>query len=99
MTVRVNVKNTGDRDSDEVVQLYVEYPSSAVERPQIALKGFSRVMIPAGSTKEVHIALDTEELKYWDIQQQAFVLEKGQINLLIGASSEDIRLTKTIMVN
>ncbi len=98
LEVKVSVKNTGDWDSDEVVQLYIQYPSSAIDRPLLALKGFARVMIPAGATQEVIITLDAEELKHWDTQQHAFVLEKGEINLLIGASSTDIRLTKVMTV-
>ncbi len=98
LEVKVSLKNTGDVDSDEVVQLYVQYPSSSVERPNIALKGFKRVHVKAGDTQEVVVELDAEELKYWDKEKGAFVLEKGPIDLLIGASSKDIRLRERVEV-
>jgi len=98
LEVKVTLQNTGDRDSDEVVQLYVQYPASSVERADIALKGFQRVHVKAGETLEVIVELDAEELQYWDTQQDAFVLEKGPLELLVGASSADIRLRKRVEV-
>ncbi|HDR68599.1 MAG TPA: beta-glucosidase, partial [Bacteroidaceae bacterium] len=92
------VKNTGMVDSDEVVQLYAGFPGSKVQRPIKALKGFRRIFIPAGESVEVTIPLNADELKYWDETENAFVLEKGEIELMIGASSEDIRLTGTLKV-
>ena len=96
--VTVNVKNTGSVDSDEVIQLYVGFPESQVERPHKALKGFKRIYIPAGETKRITIALDPDELKYWNEDNHAFVLEKGQVELMIGAASNDIRLTGNLDV-
>ncbi len=98
MEINVAVTNTGDVASDEVVQLYVAYPSSAVERPNLALKAFKRETIEAGKTKNVSIWLNADELKYWDSAKGEFVLEKGDVDLLIGASSSDIRLRKRIQV-
>ena len=72
------------------------FPDSKIERPVKALKGFRRVHIPAGENKTVIIPLKADELKYWNEEEQAFVLEKGKLQLLVGASSEDIRLTGTI---
>jgi beta-glucosidase len=96
MHVSVNVKNTGSMDGDEVVQFYVSYPGSNVERPNKALKGFRRVHIPAGQSVKVSIPLKAEDLTYWDESQHAFVLEKGSIVIMIGAASDDIRLIETI---
>ncbi|MCB0572583.1 MAG: glycoside hydrolase family 3 C-terminal domain-containing protein [Phaeodactylibacter sp.] len=96
--VAMNVKNTGAFDSDEVVQLYVSFPDSKVERPMKALKGFRRIHIHAGESRPVTIPLDSNELKYWDEAQHAFVLEPGRVQLLIGASSEDIRLRGELVV-
>ena len=99
-TIRItaNVKNTGTMDGDEVVQLYVSYPDSNVERPVRALKGFRRIHIPAGQSVVVSIPLKAEDLTYWDESQHAFVLEKGNVLLMVGAASDDIRLTGTIDV-
>lgn len=86
--VSVNVKNTGKRDGDEVVQLYVSYPDSKVERPIKQLKGFKRVFIPAGETKTVTIPLKTIDLAYWNVIKHAFTVEKGKVKLMISGSSE-----------
>ncbi|KPK85546.1 MAG: glycosyl hydrolase family 3 [Bacteroides sp. SM23_62_1] len=94
----LDVRNTGLVNSDEVVQLYVNFPDSEVERPAKALKGFKRVHIPAGNVMTVTIPLNADELRYWDEEKQDFVLEKGKVHLLVGASSEDIRLTGTLEV-
>jgi len=94
--ITVNVKNAGPMDGDEVVQLYVSYSDSKVERPAKALKGFRRVHIPAGRSVAVSIPLKAEDLAYWDTGRHAFVLEKGKIRLMVGAASDDIRLNGTI---
>ena len=93
-----NLKNTGNFDSDEVTQLYVSFPDSKVDRPGIALKGFKRVFVRKGETVKVTIRLRASDLTYWDIDKQAFVLEKGTIKLSIGSSSEDFKLSGEIAV-
>jgi len=96
--VSVLVTNTGSRDGEEVVQLYVAYPGSAVERPIKQLKGFKRVFIPAGKTITVDIALKAEDLAYWNVEKHAFIVEKGKVKIMVGSSSEDIRLSSTFRV-
>ncbi len=96
--ITVNVKNTGIMDGDEVVQLYVSYTDSEVERPFKALKGFRRILIPAGQSVGVSIPLKAKDLSYWDRSQNEFVLEKGHLQLMVGAASDDIRLTGAIEV-
>ena len=98
VNITLNLKNTGNYDSDEVVQLYASFPGSEVERPAIALKGFSRVHVVKGEEKTVTIPLDIAELSYWDTEKHAFVLEKGKVNLHVGASSADIRLKGEITI-
>ena len=88
MIVSVDVKNTGKLDGDEVVQLYVSYPDSKVERPIKQLKGFKRVFIPAGKTLKVSIPLKAEDLAYWNVEKHAFTVEKGKVKLMVGSSSE-----------
>ena len=99
-TVRISfdVKNTGSRDGDEVAQLYVKHVASRVPRPLQALKGFRRVPIAAGATAHVELPLRAADLGYWDEAKKAFTVEPGNIELRIGGSSADIRLTKTIAV-
>jgi beta-glucosidase len=90
--ISVVVKNTGRMDSDEVVQLYAGFPGSKVERPVKALKGFQRIHIQAGKSLTVTLPLKAEGLKYWNEKQHAFVLEQGEVQLMIGAASDDIRM-------
>lgn len=96
INVSVRVTNTGSVDSDEVVQIYVSFPGSKIERPAKALKGFKRVHIPAGESASVSIHLEADELRYWDSEKHAFVLEKGEVRIMAGSSSADIRLTGSI---
>jgi beta-glucosidase len=96
--VTVTIKNTGSVSSDEVIQVYAGFPDTEVERPEKALKGFKRIHIPAGKNLKVTIPLDTDELMYWNVDQHSFVLEKGRIELMVGASSDDIRLRGVLEV-
>ena len=91
VTVSVKVKNTGKRDGDEVVQIYASYPGSKVERPIKQLKGFKREFIKAGEEKTIDITIAPDELTYWDVDKKQFVVEPGAVNLMVGASSADIR--------
>lgn len=97
-SISVEVKNAGPMNSDEVLQLYVGYPGSKVERPVKALRAFRRVQIPASGAVTVALPLKAEDLKYWDEKRHAWTLEKGQVQLMIGASSDDIRLTGKLQV-
>ena len=96
--VSVQVKNTGKRDGEEVVQLYLAYPGSTVERPIKQLKGFKRVFVPAGKTITVDIPLKAQDLAYWNVEKHAFTVEKGKMKVMVGSSSADIRLSTTIQV-
>lgn len=91
VTVTLPVTNTGGRDGDEVVQCYVNYPDSKVEHPQKQLKAFERVAVKAGETREVKLTIDRADLTHWDEATHRFEAEKGRIQLMIGASSADIR--------
>jgi beta-glucosidase len=93
-----NLQNNGDLDSDEVTQLYVSFPDSKVVRPGIALKGFKRVHVGKGETIKVILLLKASDLTYWDVDKQAFVLEKGKVKYSIGSSSEDLKLQGEIEI-
>lgn len=92
------VKNIGNRDSDEVVQLYITACDSRVKRPIKELKRFERIHLRAGEIKMVKFTLQAEELAFWDVTREKFCVETGKYDILIGASSEDIRLKETIEV-
>ena len=94
----VEIENTGSRSGDEVVELYVHHLGSKVERPLKELKGFERVTIPAGKTRTVHFSLKASALAYWDEARNRWSVEQEPVELLVGASAADIRLTKKIVV-
>jgi beta-glucosidase len=98
VSISVDVTNTGARAGDEVVQLYVKYPGSKVERPRQQLAGFSRVTVQPNETKTVVIALPASRLAYWDSNRHAFQVETGTVGLMIGDSSANIALTGTLRV-
>jgi beta-glucosidase len=98
VNVTLNLENTGDYDSDEVVQLYVSFPGSEISRPAVALKGFARVHVRKGETQKVTIPLRADDILYWDADRHMFSLEKGKVRIFIGASSADLRLKREIKV-
>jgi beta-glucosidase len=91
VAVSIDVKNSGKLDGDEVVQLYVAFPGSKVERPIKQLKGFNRIFIPKGEKRTVNFTLTSEDLSYWSTKEKRFVVEPGTVKVMLGASSEDIR--------
>ena len=90
-TVTVPVTNTGDRTGKEVVQLYISDKKSSVDRPVKELKGFSKVELAPGETKEVSITVKGSDLGYFDAAKHAWVVEPGVFEALVGTSSGDIR--------
>ncbi|MGE5602562.1 MAG: glycoside hydrolase family 3 C-terminal domain-containing protein, partial [Nitrososphaerales archaeon] len=94
-TVSVDITNTGAVAGDEVVQLYVRYPNSAVLRPREELKGFARVHLAPGDMSTVRFALPARQLAYWDSGWQ---VESVPVQLAVGASSGDLRLSTTLNI-
>lgn len=91
ITVSFDVTNKGTRDGSEIVQLYV-HAISDIERPQKELKGFARVDLAMGETKTVRLTLRHDQLSYFNETTNTFDVEEGSVDVLIGASSADIRL-------
>jgi beta-glucosidase len=98
VTVTVDVTNTGARDGDEVVQLYVKHLDSKVERPMEELKGFERVAIAKGQSRAVSFPLKAADLAYWDETGNRWVVEAEPVEIRLGGSSAEIQLTKSIRV-
>jgi beta-glucosidase len=99
VTVSVDVTNSGTRDGDEVVQLYVSYPTTTgVPRPIKQLRGFQRVTVPAGQTKTVALPLTYDQLGYWDATANAFAVQAGTVHLMVGGSSVDKRAEADLTV-
>ncbi|MBA3672967.1 MAG: glycoside hydrolase family 3 C-terminal domain-containing protein, partial [Gemmatimonadaceae bacterium] len=99
VTVRVNVTNSGALAGDEVVQLYAAIPSSSVSRSRRDLRGFARVHLMPRQTKTVSFRVPASSFAYWDAARQRWQVESGPVRLEAGASSADIRLTKTIRLH
>ncbi len=96
--VSFTLKNTGDRDGAEVAQLYVHAVNPSVYRPNKELKGFQKVFLKAGESKTVTIPLDDKAFRYWNSKTNRFEIDGGEYELLVGASSEDIRLKASVQV-
>ena len=97
VTVTCKVKNTGSRAGDEVVQLYMRDVVSSVTTYEKSLRGFERVHLEPGETKEVKFELLPRDFQLLDIDKH-WVVEPGMFQLMIGASSEDIRLKKGLEI-
>jgi len=94
--VSLDVKNIGKRAGDEVVQLYVCYPNSQVPRPLKDLRGFARITLAPGETKSVTFTLAARQLAYWE--HGKWIVEPGIVQVMVGSSSEDIRLTGQLVI-
>ncbi len=98
LTATADVTNTGTRDGDEVVQLYIAHQDSKVTRPQEELKAFQRVHIAAGQTVPVTLNVKASDLAYWNEAASHWTLEHDRVEVRLGASSADIRLRQTVNV-
>ncbi len=97
--VEFDVRNTGKYDGQEVSQVYVQLPNVGLKTPIKELKGFARQQINKGQTKRVSIEVRKDLLRYWDDNSSQFIHPKGEYTFMIGASSEDIRLTRTFNIH
>jgi beta-glucosidase len=91
IVVSVNVKNTGKYDGEEIVQLYLRDKVGSIVRPVEELKDFSKIQLKAGESKTIQFSIDKEKLSFYN-QKLEWVAEPGEFELMIGASSRDIRL-------
>jgi beta-glucosidase len=96
LTVSVDVTNTGKLVGKEVVQVYVHDRKSKLVRPPKELKGFAKVELQPGETKTVTFSLDFRAFAYYHPAYRQWITEDGEFDILIGASSTDIRHTKTV---
>ena len=93
--VKLTVTNTGSADGAEIVQLYIGLQSPKVFRARKELKGFAKVFLKAGESRQVAIALDDKAFRYFNVITNQWEIEAGTYELMIGASIEDIRLWTT----
>ncbi|HEX3627686.1 MAG TPA: glycoside hydrolase family 3 C-terminal domain-containing protein [Verrucomicrobiae bacterium] len=92
LKVSFDLRNSGARDGDEVAQVYFRHVKSAVPQPNMALCGFTRIHIAKGDTARITMDIPVERFRYWDTAAKQYVVEPGKYQLLIGGSSDKIRL-------
>ena len=98
VTVSFTITNTGQQDGYEIAQLYVHDIQSKEPRPQKELKGLDKIYLKAGESKQVEIELYEDAFRYFNVRQNRWVFEKGEFEILVGASSRDIKLTGKIKI-
>ncbi len=98
LEVSVTVENTGKVAGSEVVQLYVAHKAPVVARAPQELKGFAKVSLAPGEKKAVILTLDRRSFAYYDVAAADWMVESGQVEIRVGASSRDIRQTRTIEI-
>lgn len=98
LTVTVRVKNTGSRFGKHVVQLYVSDRGSAVLRPDRELKGFEKVALQPGESRDVTFVLEKRAFAYWNTQLHDWHVQTGEFGIELGRSSRDIALCGTVFV-
>jgi beta-glucosidase len=91
ITFTVDVKNSGKREGEEIVQLYIRDVKSSLPRPVKELKGFEKVSLQPGETKTVTFTIDKTALSYFDAGRHEWIAEPGDFEAIIGASSSDIK--------
>jgi beta-glucosidase len=84
------VKNTGELDGDEVVEVYFRHVHSKVPQARLALCGFTRVHIPRGQIAPVSVNIPVERFRYWDTSTKSYVVEPGAYEILVGGSSDSL---------
>ncbi len=99
VSISVLVTNTGSRPGSEVVQLYVALHESRVSRPAHELRAFRKVHLEAGERRRVSMDLDRESFAVYDVVQQQWLVEAGEYELRVGASSRDIRCSANVVID
>jgi beta-glucosidase len=99
LTVRVTVRNSGDRAGREVVQVYTSMPESNVVRAPRELKTFANIHLDSGESREVALAIRREDLAYYETRVSGWVVESGDYSVEVGRSSRDIRISDRIAVD
>ena len=93
LTLTVNVKNTGKYDADEVVQLYIRDVAASISRPVKELKGFERISLKSGESRDVNFTIDVDMLKFYNSDLQ-YVAEPGDFEVMVGGNSRDVQSLK-----
>ena len=97
--VKFTIENVGDRDGEEVVQLYVGLKESQLMRPKKELKGFKKVALASGEKRTVTLPFDDKTFRVYDSQQNCWAVEAGEYTLFIGGNCEESQLQGTLLID
>lgn len=97
-TVKFKVTNIGEKEGAEAAQIYVNDVECSEKRPLIELKGFEKIRLLPGESKEVTVKLDKKSFAFYSDEENSWVVEEGKFNILIGSSSSDIKLEESINI-
>ena len=98
ITATINVKNTGSRDADEVVQLYIRDMVASISRPVKELKGFQRIHLAAGESREISFDITPEMLKFYNAELK-HVIEPGDFQIMVGGNSKEVKTQNLTVKN
>lgn len=99
LDVTFTLKNTGSMAGYETAQLYIQEVQPSVDRPQKELKGFTKTLLQPGESKTITIRLSVRDFSFWDVESHDWKANSGYFRILVGASSNDIRLQEDVVLN
>jgi beta-glucosidase len=97
--ISFDLKNSGDRAGSDVAQIYTHQRQSSEVQPIKSLRAFERVALQPGETQHVEFRLQIEQLSFYDVRKHGFAVEPGTFDVLVGSSSDDVRLRGTLVVD
>uniref|UniRef100_UPI004026E348 beta-glucosidase n=1 Tax=Candidatus Fimenecus sp. TaxID=3022888 RepID=UPI004026E348 len=99
ITVSATITNTGSRFGAEIVELYVKAPKTDVYKPEKELRGFTKVYLDAGESKEIKITVNKSDLAYYNVKEKRYVLERGEYEFQLCSDCETVKLSEKIKIN
>ncbi len=97
--IQFKLKNTGNVDGAEIVEIYVNDPVTTVPKPEKELKTFDKIFLKAGEEKTVKLTVDVKDLAYYNYMLHSWIVEDGLYNILVASSSVDIRLSGSVNID
>ncbi len=99
ITVAAEIKNIGEYDGAEIVQLYVKAPKSDIFKPEKELRGFAKVYLAKGESKAVEITFEKSELAYFDIKENRFIFEGGEYEIQLCLDAQTVKLSERLTIS
>ena len=99
IAVTATVTNTGDRYGAEIIELYVKAPKTEVFKPEKELRGFKKIYLAAGESKQVKITVNKADLAYYNVKEKRYVLESGDYEFQLCSDCETIKLSETVKID